>query len=66
MTVTSRDFHCMTNLRCDGAIINLEGESGTRLVIDLLGRRYYSDTICYLDIEADYWPLHEETTVDCA
>ena len=22
--------------------------------------------ICYLDIEADYWPLPEETTVDCA
>ena len=28
MTVTPYDFHRMTGLRCDGVIINLEGESG--------------------------------------
>ena len=47
----------MTGLRCDGAIINLEVELGTRLVIDLLRRRYSLDIIRYFDIEVDYRPL---------
>ena len=29
ITVTPYDFHHMTSLRCNGALINLEGESGT-------------------------------------
>ena len=44
----------MIGLRCDSATISLEGESGIRLVIDLLRRRYSTDTICYFDIKADY------------
>lgn len=48
------DFHHMNSLRCDGAIINLEGESGTRLAIDLLERKYSIDTIRYFDLETDY------------
>ena len=48
------DFHYMTSLRCDGAIINLEGELGTQLAIDLLERRDSTDMISYFDIEADY------------
>ena len=28
MTVTPHDFHHMTGLRCNGALINLEGELG--------------------------------------
>ena len=66
MTVTPRDFHHMTGLRCDGAIINLEVELGTRLVIDLLRRRYSLDIIRYFDIEVDYRPLPQETAVDYA
>ena len=54
MTVTPHDFHRMISLRCDGAIINLEGESGTQLVIDLLGRRCSTNMICYFDIKVDY------------
>ena len=38
MIVTPHDFHCMTNLRCDRALINLEGKLGTQLGIDLLRR----------------------------
>ena len=66
MTATPCDFHRMTCLRCDGTIINLEGKSSTRLVIDLLGRRYFTDTILYFDIEVDCWPFPQETTEDCA
>ena len=66
ITVTPSDFHRMTSLRHDDTIINLEGELGTWLVIDLLGRRYSLDTICYFDIKADYRPLPQETVVDCA
>ena len=66
MTVTPRAFHHLTGLRCDGAIINLEGELGTRLAIDLLGRRYSLDMICYFDIKVDYQPLPQETAVDYA
>ena len=28
MIVTTHAFHCMTGLKCDGALINLEGELG--------------------------------------
>jgi len=66
MTVTSHDFHCMIDLRCDSALINLEGKLGTQLAIDLLGRRYSTDTIHYFDIEADYRPLPHETAEECA
>ena len=56
----------MTGLRCDGAIINLEVKLGTRLVIDLLKRRYSLDTIRYFNIEVDYRPLPQETAMDYA
>lgn len=57
MTVSSRDFHHLTSLRYDGVVIILEGDLGTQLVINLLGRRYSTYMICYFDIESDYWPL---------
>ena len=55
--VTTHDFHRMTDLWYDGALINLEDESGMQLGIKLLGRRYSTDTIRYFDIETDYQPL---------
>ena len=64
--MTPHDFHCMTGLRYDDATKNLKGELGTRLVINLLGRRYSTNMICYFDIEADYWSLPEETAKHCA
>ena len=64
--MTLCDFHHMTSLKCDGDIINLEGNSGTRLAINLLERSYSTDMIHYFDIKADYRPLPQETVVDCA
>ena len=66
MTMTPHNFHNMTGLRCDEAFINLEGESGIRLGIDLLGRRYSNETIQYFDIKVDYKPLPQVTAENCA
>lgn len=66
MIVTLYDFHHMTSLRCDGVVIDLEGELGTQLGINLLWRRYTIKTNCYLDIEANYRPLPQVTVDDCA
>lgn len=64
--MTTHDFHHMTGLRCDSALINLEGESGTLLAIDLLKRRYSTNTIRYFNIEADYRPFPQEIAEDYA
>ena len=66
MTVTSHDFHRMTSLRSNGPIIDLEGESGIQLGIDLLGCRYSSERIHYFDLETNYKPLSKATPDDCA
>lgn len=60
MTVTPYNFHQMTSLRYDGSFINLEGELGTALRIELLGWGYMMDTICYFDIETNYRPLPQK------
>ena len=57
MTVTPHDFHYMTSVRCDRALINLEGESGIQLGIEFFGRRYTNDTIRYFNIKMDYMLL---------
>lgn len=66
MIVTPYNFHHMTDLRCDGALINLKSESGVQLGIDFLKRWYSSDTFHYFDIEPDYRVLPKETLRDCA
>ena len=66
MIVTPHDFHHMIGLRCNGAFINLEGESGTQLGIDLLRRRYTTEMICYFNIEMDYKPLPQVTADNSA
>ena len=66
MTVTPHDFHYMIGFRCDGALINLEGESSTQLGIDLLGRRYNTDTIHYFDIKMEYKPFTQLMANNCA
>lgn len=55
--VTLHNFYWMTGLRSDGPVIDLEGESGILLCIDLLGRRYLSECVRYFDLETDYRPL---------
>ena len=57
MTVTPCDFHYMIGVRCDGALINLEGESSIQLGIDFLRRRYTNDMIRYFNIKMDYKPF---------
>ena len=64
--MTPHGFHRMIGLRCDGTLINLKGELGTQLGIDLLGRRYTIEKISYFHIEADYRPFLQVTVDDCA
>ena len=64
--MTPHDFHQMTGLRSHGPTINLEGESGIQLGIDLLGHAYPSEHIRYFDLERDFKPLSQETLDDCA
>ena len=64
--MTFYGFHRMTGLRCDGALINLKGELGTQLSIDLLWRRYTIQKISYFHIEADYRPFPQVTADDWA
>ena len=47
----------MIGLRCDGALINLESESGAQLGNDLLEKRYTIETFCYFVFEMDYKPF---------
>lgn len=46
-------------------LINLEGESGTQLGIDLLERRYTTVTIYYSNIEGDYRPIPQMRANNC-
>ena len=54
MTITPHYFHYMTGLRFDGVSISLEGDSSTQLGLELFGRRYATETIRYIDLEADF------------
>ena len=54
MMVTPYDFYCMTGLGFKGAIISLDGVSGMQLGIDMLGRKYSTETIRYFDLVLDY------------
>ena len=54
MTVTPYDFYRMTGLGFEGAIISFDGVSSIQLGIDMLGRKYSTETICYLDLVSNY------------
>ena len=64
VNITPHGFHRMTDLRCDRTLINLEGELGTQLGIDLLRMRYTIEKISYFHIEADYRPFPQVTFDD--
>ena len=64
MTIAPHDFH-MTDLRIDGAWINLEGEQGTRLGLELLRRRYATETIRYTDLEENFMHHPQGTAKEC-
>ena len=54
MTVTPYEFYRMIGLSFEGAIISLDGASGVQLSIDMLGRKYSTETIRYVDLVSDY------------
>ena len=65
MTVTPYDFYCMIGLSFEGAIISLDGTSGVQLSIDMLGRKYSTETIRYFDLVSDYMFLTQRTIEEC-
>ena len=54
MTVTPYDFYHMTDLSFEGVIISLDGVLGVQLGVDMLGRKYSTETIHYFDLVSDY------------
>ncbi|KAK9997981.1 hypothetical protein SO802_017584 [Lithocarpus litseifolius] len=54
----------MIGLWFDGVSISLEDESGIRLGVDMLGRRYATATIRYTDHEMDFMHRQQETAED--
>ena len=61
MMVPPYDFDRMTNLSFKGAIINLDGMSGIQLGLDMLGRKYPTETIRYFDLMSNYMLLQQRT-----
>ncbi|KAL0015427.1 hypothetical protein SO802_002496 [Lithocarpus litseifolius] len=67
--MTPRDFHRMTSLMCDGAIINLEDESSTRLItqpLEGVGLRvlYLAERVRCQLVGEDALQLREELDYD--
>ena len=65
MLVTPYDFFRMTNLSFERAIISLDDVSGVQLGIDMLGRKYFIETIHYFDLVLDYMFLPQRITEEC-
>ena len=57
MTVTPYNFYCMIGLSFKGAIINFDGTSSILLGLNMLGRKYSTETIRYFDLVSDYMLL---------
>ena len=58
--MTPYDFYRMTDLSFKVAIINLDGVSGIKLGLDMLGRKYSTETIRYFNLVSDYMFLPEQ------
>ena len=65
MTMTPYDFYCMTGLSFEGAIIRLDDMSGIQLGLDMLGRKYSTETIHQFDLVSDYMFLLTRSTEEC-
>ena len=57
MTVTPYNFYRMTGLSFEGAIISLDSVSSIQLGLDMLGRKYFTETIHYFNLVLDYMLL---------
>ena len=66
MNLTPYAFRWMTNLQCDSLIINLEGESGIVISIELLEWSCIAKSVRYFDLEMDHRPFPQKTLKDCA
>ena len=65
MTVTPYDFYHMTSLSFEGVIISFGCVSSMQLGINMLGRKYSIETICYFDLVSDYMFLLQRTMEEC-
>ena len=54
ITVTPYNFYLMTSLSFEGNIINLDGVSGIQMGLNMLGRKYSTETIHYFDLVSNY------------
>ena len=61
MTVTPYNFYRMTGLSFEGAIISLDSVSSIQLGLDMLGRKYFTETIHYFNLVLDYMLLPQRT-----
>ena len=52
--MTPNDFYHMTDLSFERDIISLDSASSNQLGLDMLGRKYSTETICYFDLVSDY------------
>ena len=65
MSVTPNDFYHMTDLSFKRDIISLDSASSNQLGLDMLGRKYSTETICYFDLVSDYMFLPQRTAEEC-
>ena len=65
MMVTPYNFYRMTSLSFEGAIISFDDVSGVQLGIDMLGRKYSTETISYFNLVSDYMFLPQRTMEEC-
>ena len=65
MMVIPYDFYHMTDLSFERVIISLDSVLIIQLGIDMLGRKYSTETICYFDLVSDYMFLPQRTTEEC-
>lgn len=55
----------MTGLRFDEVLISLEDKSSTQLGVELLGRKYATETIYYTNLEVDFMRYPQGTAKEC-
>ena len=59
--MTPYNFHRITDLSFEGVIINLDGMSSIQLGLDMLGKKYSTETIHYFELVSDYMLLPQRT-----
>ena len=62
MMVTPYNFYHVTGLSFEGAIISFDYMLGIQLGLDMLGRKYSTETICYFDLVSNYMFFPQRTT----